>query len=208
MSARSLPDDIRAIVFDVGETLVDETRLWTRTAHACGIPPFTLMGVIGGLIARGEDHSAVWSLLGIERPEVPASITVADPYSDALPCLRAARTAGFVVGIAGNQPSGTIACLRDLGIVADFVASSAAWKVAKPDAVFFDRVRRAAQCTPNEILYVGDRLDNDVRPAHAAGMRTALIRRGPWAYLQSARGKLDGVDLQLNSLDELTVMMS
>jgi FMN phosphatase YigB (HAD superfamily) len=31
---------------------------------------------------------------------------------------------------------------------------------------------------------VGDRLDNDVRPAAAHGFRTALIKRGPWATIQ------------------------
>jgi FMN phosphatase YigB (HAD superfamily) len=34
---------------------------------------------------------------------------------------------------------------------------------------------------------VGDRLDNDVLPASAAGMRTALLRRGPWGFLHAER---------------------
>lgn len=36
----------------------------------------------------------------------------------------------------------------------------------------------------NEVLYVGDRVDNDLRPAVAAGMPTALVHRGPWATIQ------------------------
>ena len=32
-------------------------------------------------------------------------------------------------------------------------------------------------------LDVGDHRDNDLLPAHKAGFRTALIRRGPWGYL-------------------------
>jgi FMN phosphatase YigB (HAD superfamily) len=35
-----------------------------------------------------------------------------------------------------------------------------------------------------EILYVGDRCDNDIRPAGQAGMHTALVHRGPWATIQ------------------------
>jgi FMN phosphatase YigB (HAD superfamily) len=35
-----------------------------------------------------------------------------------------------------------------------------------------------------QTLYVGDRLDNDIRPAAQAGMITALIRRGPWGVIQ------------------------
>ena len=33
------------------------------------------------------------------------------------------------------------------------------------------------------LLYVGDRLDNDIMPAARLGLRTALIRRGPWAMI-------------------------
>ena len=33
------------------------------------------------------------------------------------------------------------------------------------------------------VLYVGDRLDNGIRPAQHAGMSTALIRRGPWGFI-------------------------
>jgi FMN phosphatase YigB (HAD superfamily) len=33
------------------------------------------------------------------------------------------------------------------------------------------------------VLYVGDRLDNDIRPAQRAGLATAWVRRVPWGYL-------------------------
>ena len=36
-----------------------------------------------------------------------------------------------------------------------------------------------------EVLYVGDRLDNDIRPALRSGLQTALLRRGPWGRLLS-----------------------
>ena len=31
---------------------------------------------------------------------------------------------------------------------------------------------------------MGDRLENDIRPADKVGMKTALVRRGPWATIQ------------------------
>lgn len=52
--------DVRAVVFDVGETLVDETAQWTRAARTASVTPFALMGVLGALIERGEDHRAAW----------------------------------------------------------------------------------------------------------------------------------------------------
>ena len=47
---------IRCVVFDVGETLVDETRMWTDLAQRLGLPPFTLCALVGALISVGKDH--------------------------------------------------------------------------------------------------------------------------------------------------------
>ncbi|MGL1668916.1 HAD family hydrolase, partial [Vibrio parahaemolyticus] len=68
---------------------------------------------------------------------------------------------------------------------ADFVATSAGWGVAKPDPGFFDRIIDAAGQPASAIAYIGDRLDNDVGPARAAGMRAIRLRRGPWAMLEA-----------------------
>jgi HAD superfamily hydrolase (TIGR01509 family) len=166
-------------VFDVGETLVDETALWESAADAAGVPRFTLMGVLGGLAARGERHTRVWELLGVERPspgwEAPAF------YPDALPCLAGLRAAGLAVGAVGNTPAEAEELLR---AHVDFVGSSARWGVEKPAAGFFERVADEAGLEPAEIAYVGDRVDNDVAPALAAGMVAVHVRRGPWGHLQ------------------------
>lgn len=199
-----LPPEVCAVVFDVGETLVDESRAWSVQAERVGVPPFTLMGLLGALIARDEDHRRVWDLLGVERPTESPVIERADLYPDATACLHAARQAGFVVGVAGNQPAGVDAQLRDAGFEVDFIASSAAWGVSKPSPEFFSQVITAAQFNPKQILYVGDRLDNDVLPAREAGMRTAFLRRGPWGYFHAQRPEVTLADLHLESLAELT----
>jgi FMN phosphatase YigB (HAD superfamily) len=53
--------------------------------------------------------------------------------------------------------------------------------VTKPDLGFFRKMIEVSPVGPGETLYVGDRLDNDIIPAARAGLRTALINRGPWA---------------------------
>jgi len=55
--------------------------------------------------------------------------------------------------------------------------------VEKPSPGFFDRVIEEAGVAASSVLYVGDRLDNDVRPAQEAGISTALVRRGPWGHI-------------------------
>lgn len=105
MSGLEILRDARAIVFDVGETLVDESRIWAEWAQMAGITPLTLAGVLGAIIERGEHHSRVWDVLGVAQPAEPPTIRGIDLYPDALECLRAVRQAGLIVGIAGNQPA-------------------------------------------------------------------------------------------------------
>lgn len=73
--------------------------------------------------------------------------------------------------------------IRELNLPADVVATSDDWGVAKPSVASFEKLIKVSGHEPDEIVYVGDRLDNDVAPAAAAGLRTAWIRRGPWGFL-------------------------
>lgn len=50
---------------------------------------------------------------------------------------------------------------------------------------------------------VGDRIDNDVLPALAAGLQAVFIRRGPWGVVQSAWPEAAQVPLTISSLEEL-----
>jgi len=149
------------VVFDVGETLADETRPWSVTADAAGIPRFTFFGVIGGLATRGEPHTKVYEILGIE-PRPGLAFNDGDLYPDAQPCLRELRSRGYRVGVAGNAVRDAYASLK---LDADFVASSGEWDVEKPSPEFFARVVGACGCPAEQIAYVGDRVDNDVLPA-------------------------------------------
>lgn len=186
---------LNAVVFDVGETLIDETGMWERAADAAGVPRFTLMGVLGGLAARGERHSKVWEILAVERP---ASTWKRDEfYADALPCLDELRSRGLLVGAVGNTPAESEELLREY---VDLAGSSGRWGIEKPAPEFFERIAAEAGVAAGEIAYVGDRVDNDVRPARAAGMIAVHIRRGPWGYLQDGA---EEAHLRVDSLAEL-----
>jgi FMN phosphatase YigB (HAD superfamily) len=119
------------------------------------------------------------------------------------------RANGLWVGIAGNQTGRAGGILRDLGLPADMVATSDDWGVSKPDPGFFRRMLEEAPGGPDEVLYVGDRLDNDIRPAASLGLRTALIRRGPWATVQQDDPDADRVPtMRIDSLAELPEMIA
>jgi FMN phosphatase YigB (HAD superfamily) len=95
---------LRAVIFDVGETLVDEERWWRELCRRVGMQPHVVWAALGVAIERGGR--------------------------------------------------------------------------------FFERVVELAGCAPGEVAYVGDRDDNDVLPAAAAGLVAVHVRRGPWGLLQ------------------------
>jgi HAD superfamily hydrolase (TIGR01549 family) len=181
-------------VFDVGETLVDETGMWERAADAAGVPRFTLMGVLGGLAALGQHHSRAWQLLGVEQPA--SSWDGNDFYPDALPCLERLRDNGLLVGAVGNTPAETEELLRRH---VELIGSSGRWGIEKPAPAFFERIVGESGCRAEEIAYVGDRVDNDIEPALAAGMVAVHVRRGPWGHLHD----LPPAALTIDSLAEL-----
>lgn len=205
---------IRAVVFDVGETLVDETRAWSAWADYLGVPRLTFLAALGAVVARGGDHDEVFSLF---RPDVDVRAALADPaavylrdavraadlYPDATPCLTALTTAGYRLGVVGNQPSRAEAIFREGSVPIELVASSATWGVAKPDPAFFARIASELDLPPDEIAYVGDRLDNDIGPAARAGMAAVFVRRGPWAWIQAGRDRPRDAAAVIESLDEL-----
>jgi FMN phosphatase YigB (HAD superfamily) len=150
------------VVFDVGETLVDEAATHRR-----------------------------WEAEGATSYVFAAE----DLHADAMPCFAALRARGLRLGAAGNMRAVHEKFLRPH---VDFVGSSERWDVWKPDAGFFARIVEEAAVPAGEILYVGDRVDNDVVPALAAGFRAIRVRRGAHADVESPEGMIT-----IDSLEEL-----
>jgi HAD superfamily hydrolase (TIGR01549 family) len=206
---------IRAVVFDVGECLVNEAREYGTWADWLGVPRHTFSAVFGAVIARGQDYRETFQVfrpgfdLTVEREKRTAAgkpewLGEDDLYSDVRPALTTLREAGLWVGIAGNQTVRAGGLLRSMKLPSDMIATSDDWGVSKPDPGFFDAVAKEAPHEPDEILYVGDRLDNDIRPAVTAGFKTALILRGPWAFIQQNDPEADRLaTMRISSLAEL-----
>ncbi|WP_344562569.1 HAD family hydrolase [Streptomyces axinellae] len=185
---------ITTIVFDVGETLTRDDRHWGRWADWLDIPRHTLSALVGAVVAQGRDNADALRLIrpGIdlraeraemERAGLSEFLDDSDLYEDVRPGLAALRDAGYAVHVAGNQTARAGGLLRALDLPADSISTSAEWGVAKPDPDFFERVIRVTGAAPASILYVGDHPANDIVPAKRVGLRTCLIRRGPWGHL-------------------------
>ena len=201
----------RWVCLDVGETLIDETRIWSIWADELRVPRLTFLAALGAVIERGGEHRDVFDIFGVEDWQLRmASVEGAyggfqagDLYADALRAIEGLRDAGYRVAIVGNQPASRTDELRAIGVEAEVLAMSESMGSGKPAPAFFERaLELMGSPSPAAVAYVGDRIDNDVRPAAAAGMRAVWLRRGPWGVIQRIG---DGARpaLTVDSLDEL-----
>jgi HAD superfamily hydrolase (TIGR01549 family) len=184
---------IEWVILDVGETLVDETRVWATWAREIGVSPLTFAAALGVAIERGARHASVFDILGVPdwrsmNEAVDAAfgdLRPSDLYPDALPTVAALHERGLRVAMIANQPARRHDELLALGFRPDVMAMSGAMGVSKPDDVFFIRaLELIGHPAPATVVHVGDRVDNDVVPARRNGLRSVWLRRGPWGRLQ------------------------
>jgi HAD superfamily hydrolase (TIGR01549 family) len=205
---------ISVVCFDVGETLINETRLWNGWAAYLGVPAYEFRSALLDVIAGGEHHRKVFErfrpgfdLVSARKERASHGeidrFDARDVYPDALPCLRRLRALGYIVGIAGNQPREAHQALKEASFEVDFIGSSTDWGVEKPSLAFFAKITEIARVPASSIAYVGDRLDNDVLPAIHVGMAAVFIKRGPWGAIHATRPEIDRATAVIDSLEQL-----
>jgi HAD superfamily hydrolase (TIGR01549 family) len=215
----SVASRLRAVVFDVGETLIDETTEYGAWADWLGVPRHTFSAIFGAVVARGDDYRQAFEFfrpgfnLPVERfrreqAGFAEHFDERDLYPDARACLETLKHLGFLVGVAGNQTSRAERLLHALNLPVDFIGTSEGWGVEKPSVEFFHRIIAECGYAPGEIAHVGDRLDNDIAPALAAGMVTVFLRRGPWGYINAKHTDITQAHIHIESLKDLPGYMT
>jgi FMN phosphatase YigB (HAD superfamily) len=193
--------------------------MWQTWADYLGVPRADFFAVFDAVIAEGRHHREVFARL---RPGFDFARAVAereqlgtayryeprDLYPDARDCVAALSRQGLYVGIAGNQPESAQAELEALGLDVDLIATSAKLGAEKPSAEFYRRLLAAAGFAAGESLYIGDRVDNDILPARAYGLRTAFLERGPWGRHHAKRADASLADHRLKTLTELPGLLA
>ena len=86
---------LKAVFFDVGETLVDEERWWRVLAEREGLQPHVVWAALGVTIERGEEHSELWGHLGIDRHF--------DPGRQVLACVTFLESVVELAGCAADE---------------------------------------------------------------------------------------------------------
>ena len=78
--------------------------------------------------------------------------------------------------------------------------ASAEEGVAKPDRRIFDIALERSGCKPENAVMIGDRVDNDILPAKAVGMKTVLVGQGLFSLSEE---KYQDQDAYVSSIEEL-----
>ena len=129
-------------------------------------------------------------------------------FPDVVPTLVALREAGYRLGVIANQPSQVRAALERDGLVQffDTMGVSDDLGLHKPDPALFARTMEIAGVAAERAVMVGDRLDYDMRPARATGMRTVWVLRGE-APDDPTPAQLEVPDAAIEDLTELALVL-
>jgi putative hydrolase of the HAD superfamily len=127
---------------------------------------------------------------------------------DAKPCLNVLAPR-YRLGIVANQPVHVKEAMRRDGIEDYFEVWGVSEDVGleKPDPRLFSHVLYVAGVAPPRAAMVGDRLDYDVRPARAAGMRAVWVLRGE-APDEPTPEQLAEADAHVRSLRDLPTALA
>lgn len=194
------------IFFYIGSTLVDESKAYehrikdtiqnTDTAYEqfCNLmTDFAKQGKNGYIEAAKE--------LNLKTTKWHSEDEIINPKAE--DCLKLLHKK-YKIGVIANQPLGTAERLKKYGIYEyiDLVISSAEENVAKPDLKIFQLALYRANCLPQNAVMVGDRIDNDIVPAKALGMRTVWVRQG-FGGLATPKNEFETADLTVENISEI-----
>ncbi len=198
------------LFFDIGSTLVDERKAYDHHAlmmlEGSGVSFFDFDRKRRELYLSGKDgNSGAAAFFGL--PEKPWPSEDESVFPDAPDTLGYLKEKGYMLGIIANQPEGTVRRLDSYGLLPYFsvIVPSFESGFRKPDERIFLKAIRKAGCRRDEAWMIGDRLDNDIAPAHRLGMKTVWIRSALWALTPVSFS--DGIaDLCINKLSELKLL--
>ena len=214
---------VRWLFFDVGETLLDESDSmfdWcgqvadelTRRGHAVMASDVYAARQQAHIEYHTDLLKRILEILGV--PDETSVYKVAK-YQHALekPAPGANDAIAqlskcFQLGVIANQSAGTAQRLCNHGWTGVFEVciSSTEENLRKPDPAIFRLALERAACPPQQAVMIGDRIDNDIRPAKSIGMGTIRLRQG-LAIVQEPRTPDDQPDFTIDSLAALPPLL-
>lgn len=180
---------IQWLFFDIGNTLIDESRAIHNRIEAL-IASQEKQGrhldydtVIQAMTEASIAYSPspfyeAMEILGIsERIPYPKECEILN--SNALETVKELYR-GYHIGVIANQADGTAGRLVTFGLSTyiEVCVSSTEEGLFKPDLAIYRLALERVGCDPHNAVMIGDRLDNDIYPAKKCGMRMIWFKFG------------------------------
>lgn len=203
---------MKVLFFDVGYTLVNEDAVWearcreqaqTDEAKKLGFSAADIYHEIEiASFSRKPQFRTLIDKYGFKEV-APYRTELEKLYKDT-PAVIKALSQKYELGIIANQLDGLKERLEAFDLLQYFKYIISSWdvKIMKPDIRIFEYALDKANCTPQEACMIGDRLDNDILPAKALGIKTVWIKQG-FGALQKPLSKSEEPDHSINNLSEL-----
>ncbi len=198
--------DVDWIFFDLGSTLIDESRAERRrveeTVAGSDVTYEAFSEAALDAARRNENgYKAALERFGLTKTPWRTEEEVLYPEAGELLERLSGR---YRLGVIANQEPGAEQRLERFGIRCffDVIVCSAEAGAAKPDPRIFLMALEQADCPPERAAMVGDRLDNDVIPAKKLGMRTVWVRQG-MGGLAVPRVPEEEPDVAIGHIDQL-----
>lgn len=204
-------NQIEWIFFDVGSTLVDESKAFRhRIEDAIAGTGITFQQFYDTMLAYYHQNQKgdleTIKKYGLVQTDWHSEDEIL--YSDANACLKN-LSIHYKIGIIANQAAGTEDRLKKFGILEniDLVIASAEEGVSKPDLKLFQVALKKAECMAVNAVMVGDRLDNDIAPANTLGMKTVWVKQGFGQY-STPRNEMEKADYTVDNLSEVCKLLT
>ncbi len=198
--------NIEWIFFDIGSTLVDESKAYEHrikdTIKNTDITYKQFCNLMIDFAKQGKNgYIETAKELNLKTTKWHSEDEFL--YPDTVSTLKL-LSEKYKIGIIANQPLGTQERLNKMKIdkYISLVISSAEENISKPDLRIFKLALDRAGCSPNNAVMVGDRLDNDIVPAKAVGMRTIWIKQG-LGGLTTPKSESETADLTVKNISEI-----
>ena len=203
--------NIEWIFFDVGSTLVDESKAYEErlkiVAETAKVSyEYVYQTALEFYKENKKGDLETMKLLNVEKPKWRVEDEIL--YCETEVCLRK-LSEKYNIGVIANQSLATEKRMKEFGILKyiKLVIASAEEGVAKPDKRIFEIALNRANCKSQHAVMVGDRIDNDIVPAKALGMKTIWIKQGFGKYWKISSER-EQADYEVDNLSEVLQIFS
>ena len=209
------------IFFDLGWTLEDETEAQVDRAKKAVLASkeFGIETTTGQILELQEEGAKLkgtgvfpYAIYRLALDEMQQKVvlrkawwdkTLLSLYPDTWDVVERLNAIHFI-GLIANQSPGAEIRLKSYGIhqFFDLIFASAELGLSKPDQKIFRLAQERAGCSPGQAWMIGDRLDNDIKPAMEIGWKTIRILHG-YNRKQQPDDESEMPDYTISELTEL-----